>query len=69
MEYTLCYADGTREIEAADDAAAEAAALEIVGGVACDQWDADGWDDHEDAQNDAGQRAIAQLTTSGVARG
>ena len=70
----------TSEINAQNDAAAIAEAAELIGGkpIVADQWDGDGLDDddrpckrilfwttEDDAENDSGQNAIAQLSTTG----
>ena len=76
--YGLEYADGhVTEIVADNDTEAEASALARFGdeAVAADQWDADGqnddgqpmerlliWETEEEADNDPGAKAIAQVT-------
>ena len=70
----------TSEIYANTDADAISQAVTIIGGdpVVCDQWDADGrnddnepckrvliWSSEEDADNDDGKNAVAELSTVG----
>jgi hypothetical protein len=85
QSYTLNLTSGGQctEFFAQNDTEAERIALERLGlpdAVACDQWDAAGWNDadepckrlliwetEEDSENDAGQKAVAEIQTIGNA--